>query len=381
MLVPAPIPCSSRVLLMAPSAWPDLWSVAHNERKPADIRSALLGIHAELFANAPARDRETIRAFEAIALGFLPRVDHETLIAVARLVVPCVDTPTSILADLVQRSPQTRAIVMAEAPSLPSSLISLLLGSPSGCAHLANRADLDARSVERLLALHDDTVDEVLAGNGRIALDRPVLETLRQRALRRPLLAHALLARGDLATAEQASLYLFADEDQRARIRHRVAASALFQRPHLPFRLSSHRVEALLSIAMLGDVEAFEAQLTGAFRLPPSTPWRLLGQGRSELLALALRALGVEEEDATRIFLTLHPTLSHSVKTVFALVRSIRTTARPTALALVEAILGESISVDRGGRHQPLLDPSGTPARLLAPLERRTPEERQRQAG
>jgi hypothetical protein len=364
-----------------PPAWPDPWSLAHTERKPVDIRSELLRLHSELFANAPARDRETIRAFEAIALGFLPRVEHETLVDIAHVVVPCADTPPSILADLIQRSPETRAIVMAEAPSLPPSLISLLLGSPSGCAHLASRADLDARSVERLLALHDDRVDEVLAGNGSVALDPPVLETLRQRAFQRPLLARALLARTDLTTPDEASLYLFADEEHRARIRHRVAASALFQRPHLPFRLSSHRVEALLSIAMLGDVEAFEAQLTGAFRLPPSARWRLLGQGRSELLALALRALGVEEEDATRIFLTLHPTLSHSVKTVFALVRSVRTTARPTALALVEAILGESISVDRVGRHQPLLDPSGTPARHFVPVERRSPEERQRQAG
>jgi hypothetical protein len=366
---------------MASSAWPDLWSVAHSEREPADARAALLRVHAELFANAPARDTDTIRTFEAIALGFLPRIDHKTLVAIARLVAPCPDTPATVLADLVQRSPEARAIVLADAPTLPPPAISLLLGSPSGSALLARRDDLDPRTIERLLTLHDVTVDEALAANGAVTLEGPVLAILRQRARQQPLLARALLARNDLTLSDEASLYLFAGEERRAALRHRVAASALFQRPHLPFRLSSNRVGALLSMAARGDVEAFEAQLTAAFRLSPSTDWRLLGQGRAELLALALRALGLDEEDATRIFLTLHPTLSHSVKTVFAMVRIVRTTARPTALALVEAILGESVSFDRSGRHQPLLDPSGTPSRLATPVERRLLDEQLRQAG
>ena len=230
------------------------------------------------------------------------------------------------------------------------------------------------RAPERLLALHDDRVDEVLAGNGSVALDPPVLETLHQRARVRS--GPRALARTDLTTLDEASLYLFADEEHRARIRHRVAASALFQRPHLPFRLSSHRVEALL-----GD-----ARRRGGLR--GTAHWRLqaaLGplaasDRGAELLAPALRALcGGGRRHAHLPHAPPDP--SHSVKTVFALVRSVRTTARPTALALVEAILGESISVDRVGRHQPLLDPSGTPARHFVPVERRSPEERQRQAG
>jgi hypothetical protein len=366
---------------MAPSAWPDLWSLATNEREPADIRAGLLLIHAELFANAPARDRDTVRAFEAIALGFLPRVDHKTLATIACFVAPCPDTPASVLADLVQRSPETRAIVLAQAPSLPSSVISLLLGTPAASALLARRADLDQRTIERLLTLHDDAVDEALAANGAIALPPASLAVLRQRAQQRPLVGRALLAREDLTLGDEAALYLFGDEERRLRLRHRVAASALFQRPHLPFRLSDNRVQTLLATAALGDVESFEAQLTAAFRLPPSTDWRLLSQGRAELLALALRALGVEEEDATRIFLTLHPSISHAVQVVFALVRIVRTTARPTALALVEAILGVSISLDRSGRHQPLLDPSGSPSRTAAQVERRLLDERLRQTG
>ena len=126
-----------------PPAWPDPWSLAHTERKPVDIRSELLRLHwnsSPMLPRGPGDDT----GFEAIALGFPPRVEHETLVDIAHVVVPCADTPPSILADLIQRSPETRAIVMAEAPSLPPSLISLLLGSPSGWAHLASRADLDA---------------------------------------------------------------------------------------------------------------------------------------------------------------------------------------------------------------------------------------------
>jgi hypothetical protein len=365
---------------MATMAWPDPWN-ARSGREPADIRTELLKLHADLFAKAPARDWDTVRAFEAIALGFLPRVDLKSLVEIARLIAPCPDTPASVLADLIQRSAETRAIVLDTAPSLPPGVVSLLLGMPGVSARLAARPDLDGRTVERLLTLHDPSVDEALALNGTVDLPAGALAALRSRAADRPLLARALLSRGGLSLTDEASLYLFATEDQRARIRHRVAASALFQRTHLPFRLSDHRVEALLAASAAGDVEAVEAQITAAFRLPASTEWRFLSQGRAELLALALRALGVEEEDATRIFLTLHPTLSHSVKTVFALVRIVRSTARPTALALVEAILGGGIALDRPGRHTPLFDPSGTPNRVSTPVERRLLDDRQRQVG
>src|SRR5829696_3769940 len=135
----------------ATSAWPDLWDIALAERAPADARATLLVMHAEIFASAPVRDRETIENFEAIALGFLPLVELQTLTTIARLLAPGIDTPAAVLEYLTRRSPETRRMVVALAPRLPGVAIDLLLGSAADRVALAVRRDLDARTLERLL--------------------------------------------------------------------------------------------------------------------------------------------------------------------------------------------------------------------------------------
>ena len=347
---------------MASSAWPDLWSVALAEGDPADARAKLLRLHAELFISAPIRDKDAVESFEAIALGFAPHVTQTVLVDVARMVASCPDTPASVLDALAQRFPETRDIVMDLAPRLPPTVVDLLLGTRRDRLALAARPDLDERTLERLLVLHDRDVDEALAANRALLPGDEGFAALIERARSNPALARALLARSDLPVADQAALYLFADMDRRVLIRSQVAASALFQRPHLPFRLAPAKAEELLAAAQRGDVAGFETQLTACFGLPPDVEWRLLERDRHELIALALRALGLEEEDATRIFLTLHPAVSHSVATVFSLVRIARIVARPTALALVEAILAARTAFAPVGRHMPAMDPSGTPS-------------------
>jgi hypothetical protein len=360
---------------MASSAWPDLWDIALAESKPADARATLLRMHAELFVTAPARDREAVASFEAIALGFVPLVNQEILADIARLVAPCRDTPPAVLDALAQRFPETREIVLALAPRLPPSVVDLLLGSPRDRTALAARHDIDEPTLERLLVLHDDAVDAALAANLAILPGDQAFTQLVERARHRTCLARVLLSRGDLPASDQAALYLAADEAGRERIRSGVAASALFQRPHLPFRIDAARVDALLAASRRGDVSAFESCLRESFGLPSDTEWRLLQAGRHELLALALRALGVEEDEAIRVFLTLHPAVSHSASTVFRLVRVIRTVARPTALALVEAILGARTSLAAEARHQPAMDPTGTRSQASASSAERAPRE------
>jgi hypothetical protein len=345
----------------AKSAWPDLWDIALAERAPADARATLLVVHAEQFASTPVRDRETIESFEAIALGFLPLVELPTLIAIARLLVPCADTPETVLEYLARRAPETRTIVVALAPTLPEGVIELLLGSAPTRVSLAVRRDLDGRTLERLLVLGEGAVDEALARNPVLVPNDPAFAQLLERARRNRSLARALLMRNDLTAADEAALYLAADPEKRIEIRGRIGASALFQRTQLPARPGPAEVADFLA-AGAGDVAAFEALLSARLGLP-SIGWKTLEDGRHELLALGLAAIGFDEEDATRLFLTLHPALSHSVAKVFGLVRAMREVPRPVALALVEAILGQPAGIERAGRHQPSMSPSGTPMR------------------
>jgi hypothetical protein len=343
------------------SAGPDPWSSALPSSDP-EARSALLRLQAEMFAGARGRDRETVEAFEAMTLGFLPRVDPATLAAVARLVAPCPDTPDSVLVALAQGSSEAQGLLAREAPRLPPEVVDLLLGTESGRPSLAARPDLDARTIGRLLVLNEDAVDLALAANPALDPTQSSFAVLIERARERPALAHALLTRRDLTLSDEAALYLHADAERRAEIRHRIAASALFHRSPAP-RLRGRDAERLIALAREGDVPAFEDGLTAALRLPPATAWRLLESGRAELLALALAALGMDEEDAMRIFLTLHPALAHSVATVFALARVVRQVPRPIALALVEAVLGSMSDGTPTRGHLPGWDASGTPGR------------------
>jgi hypothetical protein len=368
---------------MPSSAWPDLLGIALPERDPA-ARAALMRLHVDMFVNAPVRDGEAILAFEMLILGLLPRADATTLAEIAPRLVACEDTPASIIEALAHLSGPLRDIILRTLNGLPQGIVELLLGSKDGRLILAGRPDLAPETLRRLLVLGDDALEAALAANPALRPTDEAFENLVGRGREKPALARVLLVRGDLPIADEAALYLAADDKRRAKIRAGVAATALFHRPHLRFRLSAGRVEELLSAARRGDVRDLEDELTACFGLPAQTRWRVLEAERQELLALALRALGVEEDEAVRIFLTLHPALSHDVRTVFGLVRSFRATARPTALALVEAILGTPTAFARPGRHQPEADPSGTPSTsptLPADQAARTLAEPRRRSG
>jgi hypothetical protein len=339
-------------------------------------------LQAELFVNARARDLDTIRAFEAMILGFLPRMDAPTLTAVGDLVAACPDTPETVLVALAQRSADARAVVAGRAPHLPVAVVDLLLATPQDRPSLAARPDLDAHTLERLLAVNEDAVDAALAANPAVTHACPGFPRLVERAQERPLLAARLLARGDLTLADEAALYLQANPGRKAEIRHRIAASALFQRPQSVPRVTGAEVEDLLALAHRGEVAAFEGELAAALQLPRTTAWRFIEADRSELLPLALLTLGMAEEDAVRVFLTLHPAIAQSVPTVFALVRVVRQVARSTARVLIEAVLGASVAAERTGRHVPALDASGTPGRgtgLLTSDQRRAVQSEHRQ--
>lgn len=364
---------------MAFTAWPDLWGIALAEPGSAEARATLFRVHVELFSEAPARDAETIRSFEAIALGFLPRVDLKTLVEAAHRLALCPDTPPAVLEFLTARCPETRDAVAALAPALPAAALDILLSSAAGRLLLARRQDLDEATLRRLLVLHDPALDAMLAGNAALHGSEAAFALLLDRARDHAGTARALLARADLAIADEAALYLAAAPERRAEIRTRMAATALYQRPSLPFRANAALTDRLLDCAAAGDVEDLEAHLTAGLGLPAGTEWRILKAGREELLALGLQALGIDEEDAARIGMTLHPALSHSVAAVSTLVHTMRAVTRPVALALVEAILNRPASQERAGRHEPFFDPAQrVPQR--APASRSSAEERARHA-
>lgn len=334
-----------------PERWPDLSDLGSMESDRVESCAALLKVNAEMFVAAPARDREVIETFETLALGFLPMVSKDTILDVARILAPCEDAPASILDALARHSPEARKIVIEGTARLPSGYQSDLLATPQGRVQLASRPGLDPRTVERLLVLHECETDSALAANSSLALTRTALSELVRRAREKPVLAEILLTRQDLTLADEAALYLAASPGRRASIRDGLAASSKGQRIKLSFDLSEQDVSDLHAAAQDGDVRQVERLLSALLELPPSTDWRILQIGRHALLALAFRSLALPERDALRIFLALHPALSQPLSAVKALVRIMRETTAPVALALVEAILGMRALSGRSARH------------------------------
>ena len=327
---------------MASSANPDLWSDLSgfgSSDSDSDARAALLKVNAEMFVAAPARDRESIETFETLVLGFLPKTDHATRLDLARILAPCPDTPASILDYLAQHSPDARNILHRDAARLSPAFGHKQLATPEGRLVLASQPDLDAATIEKLLALRESTVEDALAANPAFLPDTAPFTELLRRARRRSALASVLLERADLPTAGQASLYLAADGERRETIRERVAASLAHRRVNLSFTLAEQDLADLLAAGLKGDDLRLETILTALFGFPASTEWRLLEAGRHRLLALALNVLGVTRKDAIRIFLNLHPALSYPLSAIKALARETRDVPGSVALALIECIL------------------------------------------
>lgn len=305
----------------------------------ADACAALLRINAEMFVAAPARDRDSIETFEALAMGFLPKADHATLRDAARILVPCQDTPQSVLDFLLRHAPEESSIVSRRAATPIGLSDARYLATSSGRAHLASRPHLDIASVMQLLVLREAPVEDVLAANPDLPSSGVIFHELLRRAVERPALARILLQRPDLTAAHEACLYLAADRERRRLIRQRVARS-MTPNPSVSSRLAEDDVATILAAASDGDGARVEQLLTQVFGFPHTAEWRILQMGRHLLLALALKALGFSSREAARVFLNLHPALSYPLSALRELMRETRDVSSPVALTLVETLLG-----------------------------------------
>ncbi|MGO4388886.1 DUF2336 domain-containing protein [Microvirga sp. 2YAF29] len=326
---------------MVSSANPDLWSeLGQPDLDETEACVALLKLNAEMFVAAPARDRDSIETFEALALGLLPKADHATLLDIARILGSCEDTPQSVRDTLSRMSADARVVLQRHAASKFNAADEKLLASMGGRLQLALRPGLDTTMAERILVLREAASEDALAANPAFNPALPAFATLVSRATDRPALAEILLAREDLSLLHEAQLYLTANDARRAHIRERVADAVAGRKATITFTTARHDADALLDAARCGDAARIEALLTASFGFPEQTQWRVLKLGRHRLLPLALKALDVPRREAIAIFLTLHPALSHPLSAIRTMVHEMRDASGPVALALIEAILG-----------------------------------------
>lgn len=363
---------------------PDLSGLIELSRlEHLDLKPVILRVQTDLFVSAPVRDRKTVAAFESLACGLIPIVDDETAEIVARKLAPFAETPQSILAALATRGGRIRDIVVTEAPFLAPLVIEAALrdGADLGVA-FATRADLSRTAIQDMAARDLIGIDRALAENAHIDLQGQTLVRLIDRARRSPDLASSLLARADLKPGDLAPLFLFADAGLRETIGNATAATAAL-RPCPPPPREAGAI--LTGFSGRGDIAGFVATLAEllglqrTFLAVTSDP-----SLRYDLLTLALRAVGLHEEEAVYVFLTLNETVARSVDRVFDLVKLFRTTPRAAARDLLSAILDAPLPERAGNAdaHQAYHAPDSarprTAATVRAPIRTALPERTRR---
>src|SRR5215212_4230557 len=150
---------------MSGSALSDLTSLmALGRERDLDMRPVLLRVQTDLFVTARHRDRATIMAFEALAVGLLAAIDDDTAAIIARKLAPVAETPESVLLLLVLRGGEARRAVIEQAPALSELMIAAASGDGGDLSvFLAARRGLAGAEVAELVARDDDAVDLALA--------------------------------------------------------------------------------------------------------------------------------------------------------------------------------------------------------------------------
>ncbi|MFC7399668.1 DUF2336 domain-containing protein [Chelatococcus sp. GCM10030263] len=332
-----------------------------------DLRPVLLRAQTELFLSASSHSPEAKADFEMLATALIGVVDTATLIQIAERLAPHPDTPRGILTALHAAGGEACAIVLASARDInPDWIMAATVGSdPRHASAVAGRTDLTPWHVELLIDRNEAEVDEALAANPAAVISRPALDMLLGRARTRPELARLLVARADLTGMDKAPLFGYATREQRAAILDEVEGFvALEGRRRTAAFLEAAARDRAIGAAACGDRLSFAEVLAQALGVSPEEALPLCTDPLGELLALALVAVGIDETDAIRIFLTLDPVIAQSVERVFSLAALVRSVSRETASRVTSAVVGHDIATPRRtGQHVPALAPSGTGAR------------------
>lgn len=328
-----------------------------------DLRQVTLRVHTDLFVTAPRRDADAVRSFALLATGLLACADDVTAGTVAEKLAPLDDAPEEVLIALVRRGGRARRAVLERAPVLSRAIVAAAAAGGDLGPMLAARPDLSPRAVAELVSRDRPAIDEAVALNPNISLGGAPLAELVRRGRERPDLARALLGRGDLGPLDRAPLFLHGDPEQRRAVLDGIAPLAALRRPSLALTAPDRwGCERLIELAAARQEGLFAARLALMLALPEPFAWEFREGAHQDLLALTLLALGVPEEDAIRIFLTLTDEIALSVATVFRLVGLLRKTTRPTAAHLLEAVWGAA-PARAGGQHVPALEAGSELAR------------------
>lgn len=330
-----------------------------------DLSLISLRVKADLLLSSPQPSPADLAAFSEMAEALLPGIDEATTLILARKLAGWQHTPVPVLTGLAAKGGIVLAELLRHGMPASSAEIEHLVETGDGVmrAALAVRSDLTTHAVTMLVADADRGLDLALIANHNAPMPRAAVDSLIARARTEPMYRPGLLARPDLSNLELAPLFLHAGAARRlAILESLMAREALHPSERRP-ALTGPVFMGWLNLAAEDRDRAFAAiadHLGGGAAMAAA----MARDASRDLAALALIASGTTVEEATRFLIRLGDETAHSVERIFALVALMRSVRPAIAFRLAMLIAGTTASApQRRGQHQPVMDPSGTPAR------------------
>ncbi|MGD9658108.1 MAG: DUF2336 domain-containing protein [Methylocystis sp.] len=332
------------------------------------VDASLLRATVDQFVERSMHPAADIEQFEKLALGLIDIVDSETA---ARAALPLCfhrETPSSIFSRLLDKGGAAAALAFQFAPDLPRrDMITTAERGPSQfAAAIARRRDLDRETMLALASRSESEALRALAGNLSAHFDPASRRALIMAARDDLALARMLLDRDDL-DLDPEPLFLAATRLERIAITLGACRKTLANgATEAPLRADADFVAKLEEAAHRHDRGVIAALLSEALECRKDRARAIVADHLGEAFALALNAIGVPLESATRILFSVFPDSGRNSDVVRALVGLIRSTPQRAAARIVGAITGAARSEGEISRRQMRDDSSGPTWRRAA---------------
>ncbi len=321
----------------------------NSQRRIAD--ASLLRAIVDQFVERPAHPVGDARQFERLALGLIDLLDADTVARIVRPLCFHAETPPAVFCGLLQKGGACAELALLFSPGLSRDdlLATARRGAPALARALAKRHDLDRDIVEALAQRSETDVLRALAANWSAHLDAAARRALVLAARDDLILARILLDRDDRGIEPEA-LFLAATRLERTGIILDACRRALTTGLPENCRADTTFVSQLERAAVRRDRDEMSALLADALECRKERARALLSDVHGEALALALAALGVDAEAATRLFLCADPAISYDTERVRGLIALVRSTPQRAAMQIIASMTGAARGEREGAR-------------------------------
>jgi len=334
-----------------------------SRRPGVDMRQTLLRVATDLYCDVPGHGPADRERFATLALSLLDFADAPTRKIIAEKLAARTDAPPELMQRLRADADITVGACVVAAAALDEQALGdvAVQGGAAEAVAVARRHDLTPALVSLLAAHPSRAVVEELLDNHSAPLAGDTLTRVIARARRESALAPLLFARGNIAAALLAPLYMLAPEGLRGEIRDALEEAALPAQPPI----ATEWMAGFDAAVVAADRDAARTVLGSALRIGDEAAAALIDDPTGEVLAMAFAALGLKTAPAIAALIILGaPQVRLSYERVRAAAAVHEAISRKAARAIIHAATGAGSAP--AVEHEPHMDASGAPQRGIA---------------